>query len=222
MTAGRHRGLPARANHARRACAQVVSNRNQAALLAATGMGSASLAQARAANAALLKQDAASLAADSGAPLSLQARPGCVAAPRSRGLLRPPHRAVRLCLPKGPATCQPRSRPHPNLACPAPAAMFTCGAALQALAGVPAAAPAPGGAAAAAAAAGRPISFLQASGGGAGGAANATLPQPLSSAAPQALAKVRSITKPCQGHSQRTRLGARAAEQLPCVSPAHA
>jgi len=95
--------------------------------------------------------------------------------------------------------------------------MFTWGAALQALAGVPAAAPAPGGAAAAAAAAGRPISFLQASGGGAGGAANATLPQPLSSAAPQALAKVRSIT-----HSQRTRLGARAAEQLPCVSPAHA
>ena len=49
-------------------------NQNRAALLAATGQGSASLDQARSANAALAKQDAASLADDSGAPQALQAR----------------------------------------------------------------------------------------------------------------------------------------------------
>lgn len=53
---------------------QAVVNQNRAALLAATGQGSASLDQARSANAALAKQDVASLADDSGAPQALQAR----------------------------------------------------------------------------------------------------------------------------------------------------
>ncbi len=217
MTPGRHRGLRARVGHARRVRAQVVANRNQAALLAATGMGSASLAQARAANAALLKQDAASLAADSGAPLSLQVRPGCAAAPCRRGLLRrpiTPHSAAPQAPRHLPAQVQTAPEPGLSRAC----SHFHRGAALQAIAGVPAAAPAPQSAAAAAAAAGRPTSFLQASGGG-GGAANATLPQPLSSAAPQALAKVRRFGQGCLQHS---RLRAHAAEQLLRVSPAHA
>ena len=53
---------------------QAVVNQNRAALLAATGQGSASLDQARSANAVLARQDVASLADDSGAPQALQAR----------------------------------------------------------------------------------------------------------------------------------------------------
>lgn len=53
--------------------AQAVVNRNREALLAATGQGSPSLDQTRAANAALLSQDADVLAKDSDAPAFLQA-----------------------------------------------------------------------------------------------------------------------------------------------------
>ena len=62
------RGLNARLERA-----QAVVNRNREALLAATGQGSASLDQTRAANAALLSQDADVLAKDSDAPAFLQA-----------------------------------------------------------------------------------------------------------------------------------------------------
>ena len=62
---------------------QAVVNQNRAALLAATGEGSVSLDQARSANAALAKQDVASLANDSGAPPALQAR---TAAPHMYGV----------------------------------------------------------------------------------------------------------------------------------------
>ena len=148
------------------------------------------------------------------APLALQA---CIATHTCKELVQKSLMSMQACDSSLIAhTC---SLTHgaitwPQLPCwPALAAAFwpvsfenaPC-AALQAIAGVPAAAPAPAPASAPAAAPGqaadanamaaggaRPTSFLQtrSSGGTAEAASNATLPQPLSSSAPQDLAKVR-------------------------------